>query len=255
MFGPLLLALIASIQVGCGSSQTRTILVEGTPAELGAVSIEIHNFRGDVRVLVDPRRTEPRINASFRHDSYVTKPTRNKAYGEAPVVASYQRQGDRIVLRIETAPGIAKSDNFATDLVVRMPSCADVLIRTTDGVVEVVGAAGAVDITNHSSGKKRAPITYRTEAPITRPVSLTTNTGDIFFSPGVDSTGRVHMTTHTGDVRFSAKVGDVRHLRLSETHTWAGTLNRGENPVRLHSDSGSVELRLRKAPTRVTRHF
>jgi hypothetical protein len=255
MFGSLLLAIVAAIPFGCGTSQKRTILVEGTPAELGVVSVEVHNFRGDVRILVDPRRSEPRINASFRHDSYVTKPTREKTFGAAPVVASYQRQGGRIVLRIETAPGIAKSDDFSTDLTIRMPACAGVFIRTTDGHVEVVGAAGAVDIENVSSGKKSTPIIYRTQATIVDPVKLTTNNGDIFFSPGVNSKGRFQLTTRTGSVRFSARVGDVRQLDLSDAKAWVGTLNGGENPVQLHSDSGSVEVRLRKPHERVAQHF
>lgn len=250
LFGSVLLTLASALPVGCGTAEIRTIQVQGTPAELGVPSVEILNFRGDVRVIVDPKRTEPQIEASFRHDSFVTKPTREQAFKSAPVVASYQRQGGGVVLRIETSPGLAQAENFSTDLVVRMPACAGVVIRTTDGVVVVTGAAGPVDIRNNSSGKKRASITYRTQAPITDPVTLRTNKGNVFFGPGVGSTGQFTLTTETGRVRFSAKLGTLRHVMLSETNTWTGTLNGGENPVLLHSDSGSVEVRLRESASR-----
>ena len=251
----MVLTLTAAIPVGCGTAGTRTIQVQGTPEELGVVSLEIHNFRGDVRVIVDRARTEPRIEASFRHDSFVTKPTREQEFESAPVVASYRQQGGSVVLRIETAPGLAQGENFSTDLVVHMPACAGVVIRTTDGAVVVTGAAGPVDITNSSSGTKRAPITYRTQAPITWPVTLRTNKGNIFFGPGVGSTGRFTLTTETGRVRFSAKFGEIRNVTLSDISTWTGTLNGGENPVNIHSDSGLVEVRLRVPTTRVPIHF
>lgn len=252
LFGSVLLTLAATIPVGCGSAEIRMIQVQGTPAELGVPSIEIHNFRGDVRVIVDPKQTEPQIKASFRHDSFVTRPTREQAFKSAPVVASYQQQGGEVVLRIETAPGLAQAKNFSTDLVIRMPACAGVVIRTTDGAVVVTGAAGPVDITNSSSGKVRAPITYRTQAAITGPVTLRTNNGNIMFGPGVGSTGRFTLTTETGRVRFSAKLGDLRNVMLSETSTWTGILNGGENPVTLHSDSGSVEVNLRESKAKAT---
>lgn len=255
LFGSALLLFAAAIPVGCGTAEIRTIQVQGTPAELGAVSLEIHNFRGDVRVVVDSTLTEPQIVASFRHDSFVTKPTREQAFKSAPVVASYRQEGGGVVLRIETAPGLVQAENFSTDLVVHMPACAGVVIRTTDGVVVVTGAAGPVDIKNSSSGKIRAPITYRTQAAITWPVTLHTNNGDIFFGPGVGSTGQFTLTTETGRVRFSAKVGEVRNVTLSEISTWTGTLNGGENPVNIHSDSGSVEVRLREPITTVPNYF
>ena len=255
LFGPILLTLAAAIPVGCGTAETRTIQVQGTPAELGVVSLEIHNFRGDVLVIVDPKRTDPQLEASFRHDSFVTKPTREREFESAPVVASYRRQDGGVVLHIETAQGVAQGENFSTDLVVHMPACSGVVIRTTDGVVVVTGAAGPVDIENSSSGTNRASITYRTQAAITWPVTLHTNNGDIFFGPGVGSTGRFTLTTETGRVRFSAKVGEVRNVTLSEISTWTGTLNGGENPVNIHSDSGSVEVRLREPITRVPNYF
>ncbi len=255
LFGFAMLALAAAIPVGCGTAQTRTIQVQGAPAELGVPSLEIHNFRGDVRVVVDPRRTEPEIRASFRNDSFVTKPTREEAFKAAPVVASYQQQAGGVVLRIETTPGLAQRESFSTDLVVLMPACAGVLIRTTDGVVIVTGASGPADITNNSSGKMRASITYRTQEPITDPVTLRTNNGDVFFSPGEGSSGRYALTTLTGRVRFSARFGDIRSVALSQANSWSGILNGGENPVNIHSDSGAVEVRLRKPSTRVAQYF
>ena len=244
-----LMAVSASttMLVGCGTAQIRTIAVQGTRANQGPTSVEIHNVRGDVRIIVDPKRTEPKITVLFRHDSFVTRITRERDFRAAPVAASYEQREGGVLLKVWTDTVGGNLPSLTTDLTVRIPACADVTIRTVGGDVEVVGANGVVDIVVDTDDGRSASIVYRTDAAITDRVVIRTNSGNILFNPGEGSTGRFVLTSGSGGAEFDVKAGKVSDVVLSDTARWEGVLNGGENSITLHSDNGTVRMKMRRS--------
>lgn len=250
LFGLIVVSASTTMLVGCGTAQIRTIAVQGTRANQGPTSVEIHNVRGDVRVIVDPKRTEPRITASFRYDSFVTRLTRERAFRAAPVAASYELRGDGVLLVVRTDAVRGNLPSLATDLTVRIPACADVTIRTAEGDVEVIGANGTVDIVADTNDGRSVSIVYRTDAAITGRVVIRTNSGNILFNPGDGSSGRFVLTSGSGGAEFDVKAGKVSDVVLSSNARWEGVLNGGENSITLHSDDGTVRVKVRRGPGR-----
>ena len=244
-----LMAVSASttMLVGCGTAQIRTIAVQGTRANQGPTSVEIHNVRGDVRVIVDPTRTEPKTTVTVRHAWFATPPPRQRPLPPPPAPLSDAPAGGGVLLKVWTDTVGGNLPSLTTDLTVRIPACADVTIRTVGGDVEVVGANGVVDIVVDTDDGRSASIVYRTDAAITDRVVIRTNSGNILFNPGEGSTGRFVLTSGSGGAEFDVKAGKVSDVVLSDTARWEGVLNGGENSITLHSDKGTVRMKLRRS--------
>jgi hypothetical protein len=193
-----------------------------------------------VTIQVNPHR-KPKITGRFKVEGQSRKRERRAMYREAAIDASYDLSSGDPVLRVVAAPGPKEPEEarLHTKLTIRVPACDGVVIRTTDGKVNVIGAVGPVDITTEATPGNKAPIVYRGRDARTEPALVTTNAGSILFEFGPGTQATFDLETIDGEASLDADSGDLRVGTL-RPGVWSGVLNGGGATVRLQTGDGPV---------------
>ena len=239
---PALLAVLPAL-IGCSGDSAFRVETLGPAVPMGApLGVDVENQFGSVQVIAEPWVTTPQVDARLRSPNWVggTQPARR---GEAAwVSAETVEQDGRFVLRVlaDTPPDAA--ERVHVDLVVRVPSCDGVSVRSAGGPIRIMGVGGAIDARNGRAGRAGGLIEVRTDRPLIDPVHLETTEGDILYMVGPEASGVFDARTESGAVQVSQRVGTLASIRPTAT-TWSAVYNGGTNPVTLLTGRGDIEIR------------
>jgi hypothetical protein len=221
---------------GCATKSVGSIDVIGPALTVSSVpSLELDNSFGPVTVRVDPRLTQPEIRGWTRNENWLPGSTDPSQAGR--IKAESVDRGGHPVLMVSTSAG--SEANEPMGLIVTMPACRGVRIRSSGGKVDVAGAGGPFFIQSGADGRLGGDIEVRTQEKVTEEVTLTTNCGAVLYRAGPGSTGIYDLMADDGQATFDVTTGRAREVRAAGSH-WQGRLNGGDNHVTLRSGHGPV---------------
>ncbi len=250
---PLLLAIVAlgALAMGaCGASRSGEPIALAIPDDTRILAVDIENFRGDVTVRADgPDDGTVRIASDYRLSAEVDKEAQ-EAYFELPHLdASIDSQDGRGVVRVRTRSPIAWDAEQWVNLTVTMPRCDGVRIDNRGGMVDVVGAGGATEITNRGGS-----IEFRSGRIMNAPVTLTTSDGDIWYQVPLASGGRFDLETLDGEVGVKDDSGRAEET-YSVRNRYEGTVGSPDNTVLARTSEGNIRVWIIEDPVALVRTF
>ncbi|MBY0113700.1 MAG: DUF4097 domain-containing protein [Phycisphaerales bacterium] len=226
---------------GCKSAPPVTVTGLDALKRSPSVALDVENPKGSVLVYVDSEATTPRVIA--RAGKRTGEPSENYN-GDRWVTAKITETDGRAVLTVRNTERAPEEANYWVQLIVVLPSCDGVRIKNSEGLVDVRGVSGAVQIENGGAGLPGGPVQFESSKPITAPVTITTAGGnvDVIFATG--TTGNIELLSGNGMLaNISAWTGQLEH----STHkpgSFKGVLNRGQNPVKIKTNEGQIDLRV-----------
>lgn len=241
---PLLVLALAAHLAGCESMPLRMptlpesadVTITGLRAvDYALMGVDIDNRAGSVKVTVDPSLDAPRISAIIADSRGV----RTRAPWAA---ADLDTSGPRPVLRVLAAPPAGQAEAY-TEIVVRVPACGGVRVHNRRGPVLLTRVAGAIDAQNGTETEPGGSVTVSLGKPAEDPILIRAG-GPILLDMPAASRGRVHARALAGGVTVTTGRARVTHSS-SRPDLWTGTLNGGDQDVRLESTRGDVTMRLR----------
>ena len=203
-------------------------------------TVEVTNFRGSVTVIADPRVKEAQVRSRVRSLDRRSGLDRAQLAERVHITANSGVENGRRMLRV-VSTSTDGSEDVAADLVIRVARTEGVRVHNAGGPVELVRINGPVSVVNGVGGSPGGDVTVRTGAAMTDPVSLTTTSGDVLFQAGPGTSGAFDIRTDNGEAQFYAKIGSVTGSR-PEPGRYRGVLNRGENPISLHTGAGTARV-------------
>lgn len=253
------LVLLACALVGCAmpssSRQAATqeaqptgrtmVVIEGpriTPRSLAG--IDVINAHGSVFVKVDPTLHRPTVEAIPSRPGARSPRDRRALQDQIQLSARTIIRDHRMVLLVRAEPD---DDSTRIDLHIRMPSCGGAIIKTAGGVVELVGVSGELNIEVGGDGRAGGDVRVRTEGPIPGPVRIQTSNGDITLYLSPQASGLMNLTADHGSVSFYSRGGHATGVRASSA-AWSGVINKGINDFRVHTENGSILVRIADYP-------
>jgi hypothetical protein len=239
--GWLLALLLPLAMLGCNRGARVDAPIRGLEVapDFGP-TLDITNFRGSVRVEVDPRIKTPTVTARVRPDVRSFRTKKAELAAKVQVQADSAIENGRRVLRVTSAP-TGEADDVSVDLVVRVAASEGAHVRNTGGPVNLVRISGPISVINGLGGGDGGDVTVRTGSAMTAPVTLTTSQGNVLYQIGPGSSGDFDLQTDAGAAEFYAKIGRVAEARPEPTR-YRGLLNDGNNPVSLRSGQGNVRV-------------
>lgn len=238
---------VAAALGGCASTQPSEYTFD-IAATTGMLALDIENFRGSVEVRADPRVEQATVSATSSA-SMERREDENAAIADTWIEADLTEESARAVLRVRTGSSRENTGDHWVDLVVRVPRCGGVRIDNRDGFVEVVGTSGGTTITN-----RLASVEFRTNEPMTDPVSITTTDGDIWYQVPMGSSGSFDLHTLQGNVWYRDRVQGSDKV-YSAPGVYHARLNEGTNSIEMRTNQGNINVWVDEEPTELTRLF
>jgi len=205
------------------------IVESEAPAE-GPLALDIDNHRGSVTVVVNPKLKGPQITAVVRE--------RGTKSSERWAAASMANDAGRPVLRVLSSPPESGPAPHV-DIVIKVPTCAGIRVRSDDGQITLRGVGGAIDAQTSIGGHSPTAILVTTNTPLHDPVLLHAQRGGIELRMAQSSAGQLRAEAPAGGVEVDAATADLRDVRFTR-QTWTGTLNAGTSDMRLTADDGDI---------------
>jgi hypothetical protein len=237
--GPLV-TLVAGLLVSCGSlPQAGVVPIAGLDAGLGELppAVDIQNHRGSVTLVVDPKARGPMITAVPRTTGALEKEVRWTA-------ASMSMDNGRPVLRVLSTPEDTGAPDVPVALSVTIPSCGGVRIHNNGGPVVLRGVGGAIEVQTSLSADdliEKQAIFLETDQPLTGPVLLRADRGDIEVRMPRASAGQIFASAPGGTVAVDGARAELRSVHYAGG-TYIGTLNAGQNEQRISTERGDVRV-------------
>jgi hypothetical protein len=232
-----MIAVVAALLFtgGCGRAARNTAVpVVGLPPQPEyATLVEVDNFRGNVRVVVDPSRP-PAVWAKPRR----VGPNAPRRAGELAELVHVEaissiEDGQRM-LKVVTAPTTDPRD-VAVDVTVRIARSAGTAVRNSGGKVELVRVSGPVHVENGIAGQVGGDVQIRTGAAMTGPVHVRTTTGSVLYQVGEGSSGAFDLRSEEGRAEFSSRLGRLTQVSSGQ-NWWRGVLDGGQNEIVLRGE-------------------
>lgn len=237
--------VLGMLAAGCTISRTEEHRFDIAPTT-GLLAVDVENFRGKVELRADQRAEQAVVRATV-HASRGMGDQAQAALDETHVSADLEEEGARAVLRVRTASPRENTGDHWVNLVLRVPRCQGVRIDNRGGLVMVVGASGGTAITN-----RLGAVEYRTDQPMTDPVTITTTDGDVYYQIPAESSGQFDLQTLDGKVWYRDRVqGTDRAYVVPGGHQ--SRLNEGTNPIALRTNRGNINIWVDKDPVAITR--
>ncbi len=233
---PVALATLLLAATGCQPSTRYQLKVDGQAATAGLpLALDIENRSGPVVIQLDTSLTAPVVSA------------RPMQVGrQSWAAATYVEEAGRGVLRVLHSPNQAEPSMAGpTLLTIRTPQAEAIRVRSADSTVELRGVApNSIEIENGAFGGAGGSVVVNTTGDIKGPVTITTTNGDIDFFVGPASTGKFDVSTASeGGVNLAGRDANWTGAAVSATKI-TGVLNKGENPVTLTTQRGSIRVRM-----------
>lgn len=233
---------LASLGLG-GCKSAPPVTVSGLEAleRSPSIALDVDNPIGSVLVYVDNEVTQPRVIA--RAGARTGEPTENYN-GDRWVTASVTESEGRAVLTVRNTERKPEEKNFWVQVIVVLPSCDGVRIRNSDGLVDVRGVSGAIQIENGGAGRRGGNVKFEAGRPITAPVTISTANGnvDLIFPTG--TAGTIELLSGNGMLaNISAWTGQLEHS-VHKPGSYKGVLNRGQNKINVKTNEGQIDMRV-----------
>jgi hypothetical protein len=206
---------------------------------LTPVALDIENFSGNVRVVVDPTLTSVKPVIKKRVSWGVDQFIREDAQAAIHVRSRTVEQDGRSVITIKTSTKWIEPKKTWVNLTLYVPRCDGVRVWNRGGKVTLEGVSGAIQVENAGLDGEEAPIEVRTDKAIVDPVMLVTDSGTVAYQVGPGSAGQFTLDSADDAEEFDCKVlsPDLIH---SDGKVTTASLNAGDNQVLLKSGKGSV---------------
>lgn len=198
------------------------------------VALDIDNQAGSVTVVVDPSLKRAEVTA-------VTTNAGGYPIAAPWAAADVEAAEPHPILRV-----LAKRTDAATgqtDLTVRVPACAGLRVRNSEGPVVVSGAAGAIDIQSGSDVQRGGDVTLSTGSAVNAPMLVRSAGGSVRLDLPTGSRGLISARSGVDQVTLIAPREQVEAAESVATE-WRCDLNRGEFDVRLIADRGPIQIRV-----------
>lgn len=248
------MTLPAMLLAACGQTTQQSYTLD-MPAGHAPLAVDVKNFRGSVELRAIPNRNDIRV----RGDIHVTEETAYEARTPieqgVSISAAVEDSEGGAVLRVRSESQYADQHNHWVRLIIEAPYVDGVRIDNRgpmegmffDSDVEVVGTRGAAEITN-----RKGAIEFRSNTPITDPVTLTTVDGNIYYQVAPGSTGKLDLETLDGEVIVKDFTAATDETYSSQT-LFQSTLGDGHNPVTARTNVGDIYMWVRDNPVALTR--
>ncbi len=236
----LLLASAPALLSSCGTvskidtAEQQIRIEQGTP-----VAIDIENFNGNVRVVVDPTLTAVKPVIKKRVSWHVDQFIREDAQDAITVRSRTVEQDGRSVVTIRTSTKWIEPEKTWVNLTLFVPRCDGVRVWNRGGKVTLEGVSGAIQVENFEYAGNGAPIEVRTAQDIVDPVMLVTDSGTVAYQVGPGSTGQFTLDSADDREEFDCNVVHPQELH-SDGKVTTASLNSGDNQVLLRSGKGMV---------------
>lgn len=216
--------------------------------EATIVGLDVENANGSVRVLVNRHFNALSIEARPVR-SLVQQPSDWAKVAEVDWAHAEYIPGPegRTVLRVTADPQAMGTGYETVEIIIRTPACDGLLVRNQNGNVEATGIHGAVHVHSGFAGGRGGDVLVRTDHTIVDPVSLRSEHGTVAFYAAHSLAARFHLEAPEGETIFDAPIGRPSEIRPTPT-TYAGVINRGEQPVDLFSGEGNAVFMLTDDP-------
>ncbi|MCA9311232.1 MAG: hypothetical protein KDA21_08505 [Phycisphaerales bacterium] len=234
----ILLPLLAMLGA-CASTHTSEESVALAPVPL---ALDVNNFRGGVTVRVDASRTDALVRSSVWVEADTPRSEIASIMDAVDINVSLEDHGGRAVLRVVTASAADVEWEHRVDLVVELPRCDGIRVRTEGGHIVAIDTDGSTTLENRGGG-----IDFRTSHPVDEPMTLTAVDGSIFAAAPLTSRGVVDLETLEGKVKFKDFGAGVDEAYAS-VRNFSGTINQGSNPIVCRTNDGDIWLRLDDDP-------
>lgn len=227
----------AFLAVGCALKSPMRVKIPGADEPVvGPLAADIQNVRGAVELIVEGWLDHPVVEV-------LSIESRRPVDASEHVATSITRGEFGSILRVVSSD-TARQAAPAMMLRVRMPVCDGVRVRTAGGGVLALGVGGSIDIkvvqADHASGS----ITVRTRQPISQPVSITTDSGDVSVTLGSASNLRVVARTAEGSAKLQANVARTSMNSQDLVH-FDVDINDASAPGEVRTGRGDVRVAFR----------
>ncbi len=248
-FATMSLASAILLSAGCARQAKHQLPLTGAPADfstIGVYNVNITNASGTVHVLtksdleapfIEVKRSRPRV------EGVMAGPGRNPEQYSNAVFSETDGAGN---ITINSTAGDVASAGEWVRIIVYVRSLGHVKIRNSGGHVLVQNAHGGLDIQNATTSLGHGNITCTSPFPITAPILLSTNEGDIdlYMLPTADV--KVDASTGNGVVQVSARNSTV--MNVVEKHmSWTGNVNAATHQVTTRAGKGDIKIRIGSA--------
>lgn len=232
---------LSAVLGGCKSAPPVTVTGLEALERSPSIALDVDNPIGSVLVYVDNEATTPRVIA--RAGARTGEPTENYT-GDRWVTAAVTETEGRAVLTVRNTERTPEEQNYWVQVIVVLPSCDGVRIKNSEGLVDVRGVSGAIQIENGGAGRKGGNVKFEAGKPITAPVNISTANGsvDLIFPTG--STGTIELLSGNGMLaNISAWTGQLERS-AHKPGSYKGVLNRGQNAINVKTNEGQIDMRV-----------
>lgn len=237
------LALLAA--AGCGSSRTHEFTFDIAPTT-GMLAVDVDNFHGSVEIRAQTAGDTATVVGVARASDRLGD-QRQLAVDATTIDATLIEDGANAVLNVRTGTPRENLGDHWVDLHIRVPRCQGVRVQNRGGNVIVVGTAGGTEITN-----RQGVVEFRTNQPVTDPVTLTTTDGNVYYQVPVGSTGAFDLETLDGKVWYRDRVSATDRTYSSD-RTHQSRLAGGENPIVARTNRGTINVWVDENPQDIGR--
>lgn len=244
--GVLAALFAAAMLSGCGSTERRTVAVE-IPVTSPRVALAVDNFRGSVEVRVDPRLNGVRVESGVEADGMLDEKAQAEIRAAVEVDAAHEEQHGQSVVRVVTRTRRPGATDHRVHLRITMPQCDGLDISNRGGLVMAVGTRGSARVVN-----REGPIEFRSNIPITDPMTLTTTDANIFCQLAPGSSAAFNLETLDGSAELQDRTTGVDKVYSTRTR-YEARLNKGTNPIVARTNRGDVMFWVMDDPEATTR--
>lgn len=195
------------------------------------LALDVQNARGTVSIWVDP--TKPlAVWAAVKGGS-------GSDHKPDWIAASVVQDNGRPVLRVLSSA--AADQPKPTTIRIRVPSCAGLRVRNAGGLIDVKGVTGAIDIQNAMDFGTPEAVRVVAGAPITAPIGVHTNFGNISVRLPLGSTGTARVYSLEGQSLIDGAKTTLTEVLTNRTQITCVIMG-GTNAIDIGTDKGVAQL-------------
>ncbi|MGI9014821.1 MAG: DUF4097 family beta strand repeat-containing protein [Phycisphaerales bacterium] len=212
----------------------------------GPVAVDVESFNGDVRVIVDERLTEGRVQVTRTADhGHRRWDDSLEALDSIDYSAELTSDARGPVLMVKTWSTHPESHYQRANVTIKLPGVSGLRVSTIRGEVRATDTEGETSIAT-----QRGDVRFMTNRAMTAPVKITAERGSIDYRVRGDSSGMILADAADGEVMQRHKNAKMRITEANGSHMVA-ILNDGTNPIELRSAEGDVRIAIVPDPTAV----
>ncbi len=241
------------LMTGCGARSRRTTIFDRGPLS-NSIAIDVESFRGSVRIFADDSERDVTVKAKLRamgeviqlkHNMFHKKKLRAQVADVDVMTEMLEDESGQSVLYITTVSNHPYPEDQWVELRIYAPRVTNVRVQTCDGLVDLQGVSGKINVYN-----ERGDVLVRSSQPITEPVEIITTDGDVQYRVEAVSTGLFDLEAIAGSSDISAREGRLVIHQMGVSRLTA-ELGEGINPIVIRTVNGNIKVAVRSDPEKV----